>query len=254
MPAETVMIDVAWDKPTAAAVKAAGYDGVIGYISHDPSKDLGAKQAKAYVHAGLKVALVFETLANEAEHNAATGAGDRGYAERRARAMGYPTACPIFYAVDEDVAPEKIDDYFDGVFAEPVYRAGPYGSAAVVAATLHRHAHGIGWQTVAWSGDTVDPDADLYQRNHKTRPKVHGVPITSYDEDVILAELALWGGTLAPPTGDNSPAKPKLHRIGPLHRAALRLLARWGRKDPVPGLELDLLDAADAQIRRVRAL
>ena len=91
-----------WVNLTAAMVVVFFFVGaIIGYISHDPSKDLGHRLAKAYVKAGLKVALVFETTVDEAEHGAATGAADRVLAEQRARLMGYPEDSPIFYGVDD---------------------------------------------------------------------------------------------------------------------------------------------------------
>lgn len=203
---ETDLIDVAWSKPTPAAVKAAGYAGVIGYISHDSGKDLGALQARKYLKAGLRVALVFETLADEAEHNAATGAADCRYAEQRARAMGYPKTCPIFYAVDEDVAPEKVAAYFAGIHRTKDQPSGPYGSARICNYLAAHHEADVEWQTVAWSGDEVSKRACIYQRNVKHHKKVAGIAHNAYDEDVVLKEIHLWGGQLMPPA--SHPAKP----------------------------------------------
>jgi len=228
---ETVLIDVAWSKPKAAAIKAAGYSGVLGYISHDASKDLGAKQAKLYIRAGLHVGFVFETTATEAEHHTATGVADRRYAEQRAEAMGYPKTCPIFYAVDEDVSPEKVQAYFAGVFDGNTHPAGPYGSAEVVTFIAKLHPKAISWQTVAWSGDVISAHASLYQRNTKTKPKVAGVASNGYDEDVVLKPIKLWNGELMPTAspghhppnpGPGQPTKPKREKTAML--GALKVL------------------------------
>lgn len=225
MTTETLIVDVAWSKPTAAAVKAAGYKGVIGYISHDSGKDLGAKQAKAYVKAGLAVALVFETTATEAEHNAATGAADCRYAEKRAKAMGYPAAAPIFYAVDEDVPAAKVDDYFDGVASAATYAAGPYGSRKVCLGLRARHKSFVEWQTVAWSLGKVDAEASLYQRNKKTLPTIAGLKSDAYDEDVVMKTITLWGATLAPPAAPVKPVKPVKPKRHPIIKAHLTVAA-----------------------------
>lgn len=208
---ETLLIDCAWTKPSPAAVKAAGYVGVIGYISHDPTKDLTRTQARAYVEADLAVGLVFETTAHRATSGKSAGRTDRQFAEAEAHKRGYPTSCPIFYAVDGDYDPKTVAPYFEGAAAvKGTHPVGVYGSVRVVDAMLKAKHASVGWQTEAWSGTKLSRRAHLYQRTGKTVAAIKGVRGSAYDEDVVLTPFPLWGGRVAPPAP--APAKPK--RVG----------------------------------------
>jgi hypothetical protein len=190
---QTLLIDCAWTKPSAAAVKAAGYTGVIGYISRDPSKDLTAAQMKRYRAAGLLVGLVFETTAARAKAGRAAGRADCAFAEAEAAKRGYPPGCVIFYAVDFDATARQILPYFRGIKETHArYGWGAYGSAKVIGA-VRPLAPAAAWQTVAWSGGVVSPHADIYQRAEHTRRAIKGVGRSAYDEDVLIRPCPLWG-------------------------------------------------------------
>src|SRR5690242_20624480 len=60
---ETVGFDFSYTKPGAGAMADAGYDFAIGYVSHNPAKNLTAGQVAAYRKAGIRVGLVWETTA-----------------------------------------------------------------------------------------------------------------------------------------------------------------------------------------------
>lgn len=227
---DTLLIDCAWTKPAPHAVKAAGYVGVIGYISHDNTgKDMSAAQAKAYRKAGLFVGFVFETTAGEAKRGRAAGVGDRVFAESQAKARGYPTGCVIFYAVDFDATPKATEvlPYFGGVGAGDAYPSGVYGEDDVVEAVLAAGKVRYGWQTVAWSQGELNKHAHLFQRNTRTHA-IKGVKSSGYDEDVLLKPLPLWGGTIAPEPVKPPVVKPaaKATRLAVPTRAALRLVIR----------------------------
>lgn len=196
---ETCIIDCAWTKPAPNAVKAAGYRGVIGYISHDATKDMSATHAKAYTDAGLVVGLVFETTASRATSGKAGGAADRQFAEQAAKQRGYPAGAPIFYAVDGDFSPTQVQPYFQGLQggSHPV---GVYGSIKVCEAMVKAGLAKFAWQTEAWSGASISGVAHLYQRTGKTLPAIAGVKGSAYDEDAVLKRIPLWGGALAPPS------------------------------------------------------
>lgn len=196
---DTLLIDCAWTKPAPAAVKAAGYVGVLGYISRDPSKDLTAAQARAYRDAGLAVGFVFETTGGRATAGKSAGASDRLYAEQEAHRRGYPTNCPVFYAVDGDYPPSKVLPYFAGIAASHAYPIGVYGAARVIDAVLKAGTATVGWQTEAWSGTTISGGAHLYQRTGHTGAPIVGVKGSAYDENVALRPVRLWGATIAPP-------------------------------------------------------
>src|SRR4051794_28652834 len=189
---ETRLIDVAWTKPAPAAVEAAGYHGVIGYISHDPAKDMSGPQARGYLDGGLVVAFVFETTADRALGGKSAGVTDRAFAEQQAHKRGYPAGCPIFYAVDGDYDPKSVLPYFAGIGGGQEYPAGGYGSIRVVEAALNAKHVVAGWQTEAWSGSAVSKIAHLYQRTGKTAAPIKGVKGSAYDEDVVLKRVTLW--------------------------------------------------------------
>lgn len=248
---ETLLIDCAFTKPRAAAIKAAGYSGVIGYISTDPSKDLTGPQARGYLNEGLVVAFVFETTAGRATAGKGAGASDRTYAEQQAHKRGYPTSCPIFYAVDGDYDPRAVLPYFTGVDGGQEYPAGVYGSHRVVETVLKAKLARFGWQTEAWSGSAVSTAAHLYQRTGKTARPIAGVKGSAYDEDVVLARVPLWGGALSPPA---APAKPR--GFVPVTLAAIRFLTRRfnHRRDPLTPHADQLLAGLITAAQRVRAL
>lgn len=190
---QRLLIDCAWTKPSAAAIKTAGYSGVIGYISRDPSKDLTGPQMKRYRSSGLLVGLVFETTANRAGQGYDAGRVDCAFAEAEAAKRGYPAGCVIFYAVDFDASISQIRSYFRGIKATHArYGWGAYGSAKVVDG-LQRLRPAASWQTVAWSGGAISPHADIYQRGEHTRRAIKGVTRAAYDEDVLIRDCPLWG-------------------------------------------------------------
>jgi hypothetical protein len=196
----TLFVDCSFVHPNPAAIKAAGYSGVLRYLGGSASKDLTAKEAAGYHAAGLSIGLVYESTAGRAKGTYAQGQVDAHTALAQAKAIGYPTDCPIFFAVDFDATPAQVERYFDGVRSaigtltwkpgklkkkQTVSRAGIYGGIAVTSAGLAPWR----WQTEAWSGTRVDQSAHLYQRVRATVKH----PIASADEDVVLQALPLWG-------------------------------------------------------------
>lgn len=186
------VIDVSWSKPSPAAVKAAGYAGVIGYLSHDASKTMsGLYRDECFAH-DLLIGLVFEDAATRALGGHVAGMADGQWANAEADALHWPADRPIYYAVDFDVAAGQVNavlEYLTGAHdARPSRPAGLYGGRLIIDApqnTAYR------WQTEAWSGAYVSPHACLYQRVRPTAV-IAGVSTSSYDEDVVLR--ADWGG------------------------------------------------------------
>jgi hypothetical protein len=187
---ETLVIDYAWQHPNPAAIKAAGYVGVVRYLSHDPSKDVTAAEIAALHKAGLSVRLVWETTARRALDGWRAGIVDRREAEKRAAALGYPKGCPIFYAVDCDADPAKVVPYFKGVNRVHGYPVGAYGSKRVVEALWKAGLASRLWQTEAWSGTAVSSRASLYQRVKPTHT-IKGAK-GGWDENVVLHPFSAW--------------------------------------------------------------
>lgn len=145
-------IDIAWDRPTVAQIKATGAHWVARYFSTDDSKDLHASEVSAYSAASLGIVTVFETTTGRATQGYQAGIDDASLADGQRRAVGLPSNMVIHFAVDEDTSWASVEEYFRGVVAVlGLARVGCYGGIRVIEGA---HAFGIKylWQTPAWSG------------------------------------------------------------------------------------------------------
>jgi hypothetical protein len=197
-------VDFSDARPAPAAIRAAGYSGVIRYGSHDPAKDLSAPEYAGYRAVGLDVLGVWETTGVDALAGASAGASDAAEAEAFFGALGYPTdpAHPIFYAIDFGATAQQdvpVEEYFAAIRAYARNHGwGPYGSLSVCAAVAAVVPGAVGyWQTVAWSAGHIWSQANLYQRLAPTLPRIAGTGPGSYDENVLLLPFA--GAPVPPP-------------------------------------------------------
>lgn len=144
-------VDFAWSKPDVGALHANHKDFVVGYISHDPSKDLNKAQIENYVKNGISVCLVFESTGGRAAQGYAAGKADAEYARAQQKARGI-TDRPIPFAVDFDASVTQVRQYFRGV-RDTLGKdhAGVYGSFKVCAGLKALGLVGFCWQTYAWS-------------------------------------------------------------------------------------------------------
>lgn len=192
----TLGIDFAWAHPDPAQIKNAGYEFVIRYLSHDPTKDLTAAERDALWAQGLAILLVWESYAARALAGTQAGMDDARTAVAAARALGYPDDVPLFFACDTNATADLARPYFAGA-ASVRPCVGAYGGIAVVDTLLADGTVRYGWQTCAWSNNRVSQTAHLYQRLTPTRPLAG-----SFDEDVLLHPLPLWTAptaVVAPP-------------------------------------------------------
>jgi hypothetical protein len=176
-------IDAAWSRPTPSQMTAAGKRFIVGYVSHDASKNLTRANCQAYLNAGISVGLVWETTTNRALAGNAAGLADGKEARSQANALGFPADRPIFTAVDFDASHAQltgpVDDYLTG-FAKGVggFRlAGVYGGIKTVKYVLDEDLMTWGWQTYAWSNGKWDPRA--YAQQYR-----NGVNIAGHDTDL----------------------------------------------------------------------
>ena len=186
----TLILDYAWAKPTPAAIKAAGYSGVMRYLSPDATKNLTKAEATGLLATGLSIGLVWESTASRAGQGFAAGAADAATAEAQATAIGYPFSAALFYAVDFDAAPAAVAPYFAGIASRAARPVGIYGSARVVEGVSAAWK----WQACAWSAGRVSASAHLYQRLRAT--VAH--PISGTDENIILHDFPMWTNAPAP--------------------------------------------------------
>lgn len=193
----TLGCDFAWQHPDPAAIRSAGYEFVIRYLSNDPTKNLTPTERDALWAQGLGILLVWESYATRALGGPQAGIDDARAATAEAQTLGYPVDVPLFFACDTNATADQARPYFKGA-ASIRPSVGAYGGIAVVDTLLLDGTVRYGWQTCAWSNNRVSQTAHLYQRLRPTRPLAG-----SFDEDVLLKPLPLWtapSAVVAPPT------------------------------------------------------
>jgi hypothetical protein len=245
---ETLAADYSFARPEPAAIKSAGYDAVLRYLSHTPEKNLTKPEAQALHAADLSIGLVWETVADRAVSDQATGNQDRTDAEAMAADLGYPKRCVLFYAVDRDVSAAVVAAYMQGVAAEATHPVGVYGSLRVCNG-LRKAGHvQYLWQTEAWSGTAVSKHAHLYQRVKVTKKKLPD----GCDENVLIRPLPLWAARGVTPVPEPGPSVPST-RVKPVPRFCVGVVLEHLRKRTAAVSDEDrpLLTQLDAVIQEV---
>lgn len=159
----SLVLDIAWDRPTTAQIKATGAVGVMRYFSPDATKNITAAEVADYTANGLAVGTVFESTAGRATGGHQDGVDDAHLAEEERVLAGLPDTHRHHFAVDSDVPWSSVQAYFDGAASVVgLARTGTYGSFRVIEGA---YGHGIRklWQTSAWSGGQLSSHATLYQ-------------------------------------------------------------------------------------------
>ncbi len=138
------------------ALKAAGYQWVGRYYSHNPRKNLTLAEAVAIAAVGLRVVSVWESRGDQiSSFSNPQGVLDGVDALRQAAACGQPVGTPIYFAVDFDAASQEMDQigaYFAGAKfgLGGRYLTGVYGSGLVCQTLLNG-----GEATRAWLGGAM---------------------------------------------------------------------------------------------------
>ncbi|WP_052443162.1 glycoside hydrolase domain-containing protein [Streptacidiphilus neutrinimicus] len=220
-------IDIAWDRPSIAEIKATGATWVARYFSNDPTKNLTSTEVSDYRAAGLGLVTVWESTAGRALQGHGAGVSDANTAWSQRAGVGLPDTTVVYFAVDSDTDWASVEAYFQGVRSVlGSARTGVYGGLRVIQGA---HAAGLRylWQTVAWSGgvwasfatirqpggtalnggadyDTAEA-ADFGQYPRPVAPpQPVPTPAPSYLEEEVLAYLP----PLAPNTDADIPVEP----------------------------------------------
>ncbi|MGV0870013.1 glycoside hydrolase domain-containing protein [Corynebacterium kalidii] len=198
----STVIDFSAAFPSGRAIKAAGHEGVVAYISPAreawmKAKPLTKGKVDEYKAAGLKIAVVWQYGAGTAAtsdvmRGAAGGRSDAEAAQKQLNQIGL-AGHPVFFAVDFDITLNQWNatavEYFKaaaGVLGK--HRVGIYGHSRVVhwamedgvVATV-APGRVLGWVTRSWSAGATGRDyALLYQRVHNT-PGPDGIQIDIND-------------------------------------------------------------------------
>lgn len=188
-------IDSSYDPPTAAEAKAAGKIFHIRYVSTPGhAKNLKPAEVAAHKQAGIELVLVGEISAGRALGGRAQGRTDMESFQSQAKALGAPSPCVIYMAVDIDVTSQMatVVDYIRGasdVVGEQW--TGVYGEADVIKACQQGGVCNYFWQTYAWSGGELAKNIHLYQYHNGVSLGSGTVDLNrSYQEN-----YGQWGAT-----------------------------------------------------------
>jgi hypothetical protein len=201
-------IDAAWSRPTPAELKEVGKRFIIGYVSHDPSKNLTKANCEDYLAAGIDVGLIWETTATRALSGATGGRADGIEARRQARLLGYPDGKSIGFAVDFQATQTQLTGpvrAYGVAFRQDVGISSVYGGKATIKYFVENDLADFFWQTYAWStaGTSVlrmqqDPyDIGWVPAAH-VQQYHNGVNIAGHDTDLdraLVADFGQWTAT-----------------------------------------------------------
>lgn len=208
------IIDFAARPIPAQEIRAAGYDGIVGYVAEARpgtnflAKPLTREYADSLRAAGLHIVSNFQygkpggSAPSDFTRGFDGGVEDARSALRLHAAAGGPDTAPIIFSIDEDIDLDTWNDvgveWFRGINSVlGVGRTGIYGHSRVCAWAIQDRVVGYSstpgrqwaWQTKAWSYGGTEPAAVLFQDVVDTAsnpgPLVDGVRV---DSNAVLAE------------------------------------------------------------------
>ncbi len=217
--AASQLIDFAMRQIPAEQIKAAGYSGVVNYVSLSrPGSTFGAKPitrtyAESLTAAGLVIVSNYQygkpggTAPSDFTRGFAGGVADARTAWQLHSAASGGQSAPIFFSVDDDIDRETWNtlalQWFRGINSVlGVQRTGVYGGINVcqwagadgVIGNSRTPGHRWAWQTRSWSHGQIDPAAVLYQRIVSTAstpgPVVGGLEVDV--SDVLAQDCGQW--------------------------------------------------------------
>ncbi|HEY0228839.1 MAG TPA: DUF1906 domain-containing protein [Mycobacterium sp.] len=223
------LIDFAARQIPAQQIRAAGYRGVVNYVSESrPGSSFGAKPiirpyAYSLIAAGLVIVSNYQygkpgsSAPSDFTRGYAGGIADARTAWQLHTAAGGGQGAPIFFTIDEDINRDTWNhtalQWFRGINSVlGVQRTGVYGGVRVcqwaaadgVVGSSSTPGRRWLWQTRAWSGNQVHPAAVLYQSVVSTAsnpgPKVGGLEVDV--NDVLAHDCGQWNLHASHPGGD----------------------------------------------------
>ncbi|WP_157108622.1 DUF1906 domain-containing protein [Aldersonia kunmingensis] len=164
-------LDYAAGRPGGAAIRAAGYDFVVRYLTSGgptlPGKQLTPAEAADLRAHGISIVSNWETWANRMLDGFDAGVADASAGLAHVLACGGRADRPIYFSADFDATPADqvpIDAYLRGaatvLSAENV---GIYGGYWPVSRALDAGTADWVWQTDAWSGTNVETRRNIHQ-------------------------------------------------------------------------------------------
>jgi hypothetical protein len=217
--AATKLIDFAERRIPADQIKAAGYDGVVNYVSESrpganfEAKPITREYADSLRAAGLQIVSNFQYgkpgWADPSDYTRGFdgGVADAQTALRLHGAAGGTSSAPIFFSVDDNIDVNTWNDvavkWLKGINSVlGVERSGVYGDAQVCGWAIkdgvigHSTTPGFlwAWQTRAWSNGQREDAAVLYQGvvNGPSNPGPLLGGINVDVDDVLAADFGQW--------------------------------------------------------------
>ena len=214
------LIDFAEKRIAPDEIKAAGYAGVINYVSlerpgaHFEAKPLTREYADALRAAGLHIVSNYQygkpgwpDSPSDLTRGHDGGVADAQTAQQLHAAAGGPNSAPIFFSVDDDINADTWNgpavDWFRGINSVlGVGRTGIYGHAKAcgwairdgVIGNSTTAGHRWAWQTRSWSHGDREPMAVLYQEIVNSPgnpgPLLGGINVDV--DEVLAADYGQW--------------------------------------------------------------
>ncbi|WP_069161646.1 DUF1906 domain-containing protein [Nocardia altamirensis] len=164
-------LDYAGGRPGGAAIRAAGFDFVVRYLSPGgptlPGKLLTPAEADDLRAHGVSIAANWETTATRMLDGYGAGIVDARAGLAQVLRCGGREDRPIYFSADFDATPQdqqRINAYLDGA-ATVLGRAnvGIYGGFWSVSRALDAGSARWAWQTDAWSGGNIETRRNIHQ-------------------------------------------------------------------------------------------
>lgn len=208
-------VDESWGRANWDQLKAAGIKVVSLYFSRDPSKNAKPADIVAAHKHGMGVLLNWESQSGAPLLGAIQGSLDAKdwLLQRNAlfKAVGYTPRNPIvaLFSCDRDTTPANYPA-IDAYFAATAAMVRPAGSLNGVYGEYdlinHLHAKGltdVEWQTYAWSGGRLSPEADFYQ--YLNGQQLGGGSV-DFDRVIHASTLGAWWPPGISPTPAPTPS------------------------------------------------
>ncbi len=217
--ADLRLIDFAERRIPPDEIKAAGYGGVVNYVSESrpganfEAKPITREYADALRAAGLQIVSNFQygkpgwPDPSDCTRGYDGGVADAQTALRLHGAAGGPASAPIFFSIDDNIDLNTWNtvavQWLRGINSVlGVARTGVYGDAQVcgwairdgVIGNSSTPGHRWAWQTRSWSNGEREPAAVLYQAVVNTPsnpgPLLGGINVDV--DDVLAADYGQW--------------------------------------------------------------
>jgi hypothetical protein len=200
-----IAVDFSDARPTTAELRQNNVVLVIRYLTGSGGKAITLGELQSYRAVGIVLCFVFEIGATDAAGGEAAGVANAQAALAALAALGISDV-PVYFAVDESIAPSAAVPYFQGINSViPYTLTGVYGEGALCTLLKQDGLAAWFWQSESTSfpgNATVLPISHLQQ-------KFNVSPIPGTDLDAILkADVGQWPRPTPAPAPTPTPPAP----------------------------------------------